>query len=149
MQSDPVGLEAGINTYSYVLSDPLRNFDPDGRDVQNFRTNRSSPPNEDVMRGLECMSKCLKATIWLSSGHRDLQSNRDVGGEPDSYHLEGLAADVRTPPSKSKLRKAAAECGFFVLPTDYKVHIHIDLRGGRSPKSDPDECVCAGIRQGP
>ena len=148
MQSDPVGLEAGINTYGYVLSDPLRNFDPDGRDVQNSRTNRSSSPNEDVMRGLECMSKCLKATIWLSSGHRDLQSNRDAGGEPDSYHLEGLAADVRTPPSKSKLRKAAAECGFFVLPKDYKVHIHIDLRDGRFPKSDPDECVCARIRQG-
>jgi RHS repeat-associated protein len=34
ISSDPIGLEGGLNTYTYALNNPLRYFDPDGLAVQ-------------------------------------------------------------------------------------------------------------------
>jgi uncharacterized protein RhaS with RHS repeats len=39
MQSDPVGLQGGLNTYGYVDANPLLYFDPDGLSKQGGQTN--------------------------------------------------------------------------------------------------------------
>jgi uncharacterized protein YcbK (DUF882 family) len=87
-------------------------------------------------------------TILISSGWRTPQQNSETpGAAKGSYHLSGLAVDVHIPPSADKLRKAAAECGFFVLAKEYPHHVHIDLREGWTPKIEPcDECACKRIR---
>lgn len=159
-QPDPLGIATttaptgttslSFNLYLYALGRPTSMFDPDGREVQTCCGMTSALPDPLVMVGLECMSTCLNATIYLSSGTRTPGQNIGTpGAAPTSQHLTGLAADVHIPPSKSKIRRAAAECGFFVLAKDYPKHVHVDLRNGINPKIEPDECVCQQIRSGP
>jgi len=150
IESDPIGLEGGINMYVYAVNSPLAKFDSLGTDVEITGGNRSSPPDMTVMLGLGCMSQCLRTTIYLESGRRTPQHDKDVGGTGSGPHTRGIAADVLVFPSESKIRKAAAECGFYVLPKHYDDgHVHIDLRDGRTAKEYPDECVCKRIRGEP
>ena len=149
VEADPIGIEEGANhLYSFVDEKPLSKVDLDGLTVAPCCGMTSDMPKQEVMTGLECMSKCLNTTILISSGWRNKKQNKGAGGVERSYHLTGLAADVHEPPSQDKLRKAAAECGLAVLPKKYTNRIHVDIRGEKRPKKDPDECVCKKIREG-
>lgn len=47
-----------------------------------------------LVRGLERYRAALGAPVTILSGHRDADWNATRGGEPDSQHLHGTAADV-------------------------------------------------------
>lgn len=44
--------------------------------------------------------------LMITSGFRCVKLNRIVGGQPDSYHLKGMAADIRISDYQSALRLA-------------------------------------------
>ena len=148
ISKDPKGYEDSANLYEYALANPINLVDPDGTTVQTCCGMSGQLPLPIVMNGLECMSKCLKTTILISSGWRTSASNAAAGGAKKSYHMTGWAADVHEPPSKDKLRKAAEECQFFVLPKVYPNRIHVDVHTRIIPKCEPDECKCKEIRGG-
>jgi RHS repeat-associated protein len=55
-ESDPVGLDAGINTYAYVLSDPVRYADPSGRYI---------PGAHNSLSYTQAMGTCVQSQAAL------------------------------------------------------------------------------------
>ncbi|MBT9168381.1 MAG: Zinc D-Ala-D-Ala carboxypeptidase [Syntrophomonadaceae bacterium] len=95
------------------------------------------PNIREVARRLELLRARLgNVPIIVLSGYRSPAHNRAVGGVRNSFHLRGMAADVRvrgfTP---TQVAHAGREVGF----TWYKIYetfTHLDIRGYTTPISD-------------
>lgn len=72
--------------------------------------------------------------LQVTSGYRDQEANRGVGGASRSVHMDGLAADVYANVPFAQLAAAAErvvgdQCGLGLYPGS---HVHVDLRGARA-----------------
>jgi hypothetical protein len=137
----PVGgmpLQNLLESYGflYALDSPVTQVDPLGLQAV-LADPRLTPPNPEVMWGVECISTCLAVPVVITSGFRTKEENdRLKGAARRSQHLFGTAADIRRPRGipENQVRDVADACGFFVLSTRYgDGHVHVDLRGGRLP----------------
>ena len=60
-------------------------------------------PSAEAVRNLELLTKCVLdlvreewgSPIIVNSGYRSEELNKAVGGAKSSYHLQGMAADIR------------------------------------------------------
>lgn len=69
--------------------------------------------------------------ISMTSGTRSPQRNAEVGGQPNSQHLSGTAADYAVPaPLKPAFISRAKQMGFQAI--DEGDHIHLQLPRGRN-----------------
>lgn len=67
--------------------------------------------------------------IYVNSACRCKEHNSKVGGKPNSYHLKGMAADIRTDWSKTtKKRFIYVLCCYFNGVIEYDDFIHVDVR---------------------
>ena len=72
MQSDPIGLKAGINTYTYVFNNPINAIDPLGLDATNWWNNSGgrNPLTNGPTNG-NWGGKCWSGGQYACDGHPD------------------------------------------------------------------------------
>lgn len=79
---------------------------------------------------LDILRNQVGKPVHINSGYRTPERNKAVGGAKYSYHMRGMAADIRVNGMKSKeiankLNEIVPnECGIIV----YKYWVHIDTR---------------------
>lgn len=69
--------------------------------LEEFQSHDGAPFPPEVLRNLwktavmlEWVRMAVGTPLVISSGYRSPEWNAKIGGEPDSYHLKGMAADI-------------------------------------------------------
>lgn len=104
----------------------LRNFnlsDFDSPDLPGSGSNM----NQNFLQMLDEARDLAGVPFRINSGFRTKAHNAKVGGEPNSSHTRGFAADIHAPdgPNKFKILKACIMIGFQRIGV-YRNFIHVD-----------------------
>ena len=89
--------------------------------------------DDGFVHQLEALRIRVGEPIFIASGFRCSNHNNAIGGHPNSYHLQGMAADIAVADSRHRARIlfAAFEqrfTGIGIAPT----FIHLDNRQNQS-----------------
>lgn len=81
-----------------------------------------------LLERLQVLRDALGRPVIINSGYRNINHNAEVGGSPNSYHLKGMAADIRVPDlSPNDVADAARAAGFNGVIV-YNTFVHVDIR---------------------
>ena len=84
--------------------------------------------HRELLERLQALRDDLSRPVIINSGYRNPSHNAAVGGSPTSYHLRGIAADIRVPGvSPQVLAESAGKAGFRGVIT-YATFVHVDVR---------------------
>ena len=81
---------------------------------------------------LDAMRKQAGIPLQLSCAYRCPSHNAEVGGVPDSQHVQGCAADILVPDgwTVDQLAELAEQCGMDGIGRYYGMEfVHVDTRG--------------------
>jgi len=86
----------------------------------------------DLLARLDHLRRVINRPVYINSGYRCKEENYQVGGAPGSYHLLGMAADIRVKDySLSDLLIYAQEMGFKGIGFyEEQNYLHLDIRPG-------------------
>lgn len=82
--------------------------------------------NEKLIIALQQARNRLAAPIEIISGRRCKKHNKEVGGNENSYHLTGLAADIRAD-DMIKLFEVLKSVSAFHYIEPHDSYIHVDI----------------------
>ena len=86
----------------------------------------------ELIEKLELLREKIGKPIIVTSGYRCEKHNKHVGGVANSYHLLGMAADIKVKGIKPCiLAQVASNVGFFVIIYDNFVHLDIGERNAK------------------
>ena len=130
LQSDPLGLDAGLGTYVYVENNPLLWSDPEGllRMSQGLGSaplsfSYNGPPsqtgrvNPATARQVICMANCLGMSLVITGGsetwtHEKPPTGKHHTGDAVDFGTGGNPALDPNKLAKSVVNTCACECGF-------------------------------------
>lgn len=87
---------------------------------------------EKLAQRLEELRETFGKAIHISSGFRTPAHNKAVGGEPNSFHLRGLAADIQVSGMTPKQVYTALDKTWIGGLGLYPLHCHVDIRPYRA-----------------
>jgi len=84
-----------------------------------------------LVQRLQLLRERVGKPLVVNSGYRCPRHNAALGGAPQSYHLRGMAADIRVAGvSIAQLATWAEDLGFGGIGI-YPGFIHVDIRPGK------------------
>lgn len=122
---------------AYTTKQNNENISPHFK-VKEFACKDGSPivfVDKYMVEVLEMLRRELKTPITITSGYRTPEHNKKVGGAKYSYHMRGMAVDIRAQGKTAKevakaLDKIVPECGIIL----YDSWVHFDTRGRKYRK---------------
>lgn len=92
----------------------------------------------ELAKNLEVLRKHLGQPIRITSGFRSKEHNKKVGGEPASFHILGMAADIQA--GKIKPEDVAKAIELLIKEGKikegglgiYRTWVHYDIRGTKA-----------------
>ncbi len=119
-----------MNDYQLTENFHLTEFQCHGKDC----CGGSVKVNKKLVTMLQHMRTCLNQPLVITSGYRCKSHNHDVGGVPDSPHMQGIAADIVCPEGYT-VEEFAEYCllhGFTGVGAYHeKNFVHVDVRSGK------------------